>query len=155
MVLESSKEKMDDRLVEVSEKYPDIKKKYRNLRKRYFFEDDNFLIRPARSAEEIVTEGRVLHHCVGSDDYLEKHNRGDTYILMLRFKDMPEIPYITVEIDNMDRILQWYGKYDKKPDKENMQKWLDAYVTRLKAGMLNTEKKIEKGAVEQLLMAAV
>lgn len=155
MVLESNKEKMDDRLAMVSEKYPDIKKKYRNLRKRFFFEDDTFLIRPARSAEEIVTEGRVLHHCVGGDDYLGKHNSGESYILMIRFKNMPEIPYITVEIDEMDRILQWYGKYDKKPDKENMQKWLDVYETRLKAGMLNTEKKIEKGAVEQLLMAAV
>ena len=146
---------MDERLRVAAEKFPDIKKNYRKLRKRFFYEDDTFLIRPARSAEEIVTEGQVLHHCVGGDNYLDKHNRGYSYILMLRFKEMPEIPYITVEIDDTDRIVQWYGKHDKKPDRENMQKWLDIYVTRLRAGRIGIEEKTEKEAMEQMLMAAV
>ncbi|MBD5550457.1 MAG: hypothetical protein HDQ96_04670 [Lachnospiraceae bacterium] len=155
MMAELNKEKMDERLRVAAEKFPDIKKNYRKLRKRFFYEDDTFLIRPARSAEEIVTEGQVLHHCVGGDNYLDKHNRGYSYILMLRFKEMPEIPYITVEIDDTDRIVQWYGKHDKKPDRENMQKWLDIYVTRLRAGRIGIKEKTEKEAMEQMLMAAV
>ena len=51
--------------------------------------------------------------------------------MFLRFKNEERTPYITVEIRE-DRIVQWYGSNDKKPDQKNMQKWLDAYVTRLK-----------------------
>ena len=45
-------------------KFPQIHNSYRKLRSRYLYEDDEYLIRPARSAAEIVEEGRTLHHCV-------------------------------------------------------------------------------------------
>lgn len=133
IVLESNKEEMDIRIREVEQKYPSIRAIYRELRKIYFYEDDTYLIRPARSAGEIVREGRLLNHCVGGDNYLGKHNRRESYILMLRFKDKAEEPYITVEISsNNPKIRQWYGTNDRKPDAKNMQKWLNDYLKQLK-----------------------
>lgn len=118
-------------------KYPGIRESYRKLREKYLYEDENYIIRPATSAEEIVMEGRILHHCVGGDRYLDKHNRGETYILMLRFKERPKIPYITVEISaKSNKILQWYGEKDRKPDAGNMQKWLNSYLMKLESGAL-------------------
>ncbi len=157
MVLESGGEEMDERMEMVKKEFPDIQKNYRKLRKRYFYEDEEYVIRPARSAEEIIEEGRLLHHCVGRDNYyLSKHNRGNTYILMLRFKDKPEIPYITVEINSRtDSIIQWYGKYDGKPNEKNMEKWLKQYVTKLKAGALGGKEEDAQEPVQGLLMAAV
>lgn len=132
MVLESHKEEIDKRLAEVAMRFPNIQVRYRELRKKYFYEDDEYLIRPARSAEEITMEGRILHHCVGRDTYLEKHDRGESYILMLRDKKQPERPYITVEIDGQKpHIKQWYGAHDRKPDERNMQRWLDQYLQQL------------------------
>ena len=131
MVLETNKEEFEKRNQEVSRKYPDIRKKYRKLRNRYFFEDEEYLIRPARSAEEIVSEGRFLHHCVGGDDYLDKHNKGVSTILFLRFKKQPEIPYITVEI-RKNKIAQWFGIKDTKPDQITIEKWLKKYIKALK-----------------------
>ena len=140
MVMEINKEKAEARLREVARQYPDIRKSYRSIRKKYFYEDENYLIRPARSAEEIVMEGRILHHCVGGDGYLNRHNTGQTYVLMVRLKDEPEIPYITVEIDaKYPRIIQWYGEFDKKPDEKNMQVWLDGWLMKLKTGTLTEE----------------
>lgn len=133
MVQESNKEKMDERIREVEQKYSNIRSNYRKLRNIYFYEDDAYMIRPARSAKEIVEEGRILHHCVGGDNYLRKHNDGRSYILMLRFKDKTEEPYITVEISsNKPEIIQWYGERDRKPDAKNMQKWLKHYLKQLK-----------------------
>ena len=132
MVLESHKEEIDKRLKEVAMRFPGIQSRYRELRKKYFYEDEDYLIRPARSAEEITMEGRILHHCVGRDTYLERHDKGDSYILMLRNKKQPERPYITVEIDGQKPyIKQWYGAHDRKPDKRNMQRWLDQYLLQL------------------------
>lgn len=143
MVAEINQEKVEKRLKEVKEKYPGIREQYRKLRKDFFYEDDTYLIRPARSAEEIVTEGRILHHCVGGNNYLEKHNEGRSYILMLRFREKPETPYITVEIGaESKKILQWYGEHDKKPDEQHMSKWLQEYLQKLKNGELAEAEKI-------------
>lgn len=143
MVAEINQEKVEKRLKEVKEKYPEIREQYRKLRKEFFYEDDTYLIRPARSAEEIVTEGRILHHCVGGNNYLTKHNEGTSYILMLRFQEEPETPYITVEISAAGKnILQWYGTYDKKPDENHMREWLKEYLRKLKDGTLAETEKI-------------
>ena len=136
VIRERDKKQKELRIQEVMTKFPQIHKCYRKLRSKYLYEDDEYLIRPARSAAEIVEEGRTLHHCVGGDGYLGKHNEGKSYILMLRFKQKPEIPYITVEIaGNSPKILQWYGANDKKPDEKHMQGWLDSYIDRLKVGI--------------------
>ena len=153
LVAEIDKSKQDKRLMEVAERYPLIRKHYRKLRNKFLYEDDNFIIRPARSAEEIVREGRILHHCVGGDNYLRKHNEQESVILMLRYKAEPEVPYITVEIRN-ESIVQWYGSHDKKPDEKNMQRWLDAYVVRLKCRQSNTADDPELGDVQQMLAYA-
>lgn len=131
MIVESNQKEIDKRLGEVAVRYQDIRKRYRGLRKKYFFEDENYVIRPARSAEEIVLEGRILHHCVGGNNYLDKHNSGASSILLLRFKDREKEPYITVEMKD-EKIIQWYGAYDKKPDEEAMKIWLNQYVSWLK-----------------------
>lgn len=137
MVAESNKLEADKRIRETEQRYTMIRKNYRKLRKKYYFEDEHFCIRPARSATEIVMEGRTLHHCVGGDTYLGRHDKGESIILFLRTVEEKEIPYITVEINNQKlNIVQWYGANDKKPDRENMQKWLDRYVKRLKSGNL-------------------
>ena len=138
LVMKSNKAKMDRHLEEVAERYPEIRKSYKKLRNKYYYEDDRYIIRPARSAEEIVMEGRLLHHCVGGNTYLGKHNTGQTYILMLRFREEPDVPYITVEIDAKNpTILQWYGDKDRKPDRENMRKWLNTWLKKLKTGTLS------------------
>lgn len=140
MVTETNREEVKKRLEETEERYENIKKRYRSLRKEYCYEDATYLIRPARSAEEIVMEGRILHHCVGGDNYLSKHNEGKSYILMMRYQKEPETPYITIEINpEQKRIMQWYGERDTKPDKEKIQSWLDNYLEKLKSGTLQEE----------------
>lgn len=143
----------DKRIKEVEERFPLIREGYGKLRARYLYEDEVFTIRPAKSAAEIVLEGRTLHHCVGSDAYLQKHNDGKGTILLLRFKERQEVPYVTVEVEG-ERIVQWYGAHDKKPDKENLQAWLDAYVTRLKCTRLGVAEGSEQDFMQRMLTTA-
>lgn len=154
MVEEVNKEELDKHLKDVASRFPNIRHSYRKLRNKYYYEDDTYIIRPAKSAEEIVTEGRVLHHCVGGDNYLGKHNRGETYILFLRFKDAPNMQYITVEIEaETPNILQWYGAHDKKPDQKNIQKWLNAYIRMLVTGTLRTAGMVAATTADMPVMA--
>lgn len=139
-IIESNERKADIRKKEVMKKFPNIKKKYNRLSRIYSYSEDEYIIRPVRDAAEIIDEGRMQHHCVGSGDtYLRKHDKGESYILLMRKKESPEMPFITIEI-NGDKIHQWYEAYDKKDTKETTQPYLDKYVEHLRA------KKLKKKA---------
>lgn len=135
MVLETEKEALEKRSKEVNEKYPGIAKRYKKLMEKYSAAAGGYYIRPAKDAAEIVLEGRILHHCVGGDNYLSKHASGKSSILFVRRADDRDTPYVTVEISG-NKILQWYGAYDRKDERagiheELMQAWLDTYCAEL------------------------
>ncbi|MBR2805883.1 MAG: PcfJ domain-containing protein [Oscillospiraceae bacterium] len=140
MVLEAEKTKLDKRKKEANERYSKIKAKYRRLSDKYSAAAGGLIIRPAKDAAEIVTEGRILHHCVGGDNYLSSHNDGRSFILFLRKINDKDMPYITVEIRD-DKIVQWYGAYDRKPDAALIEAWLEKYIKELK----KHEKMLKKG----------
>lgn len=125
---------------EKNAQFKNIAKNYKKLYKTYAYEEGEFFIRPASSAGEIITEGKELHHCVGGDSYLSNHNRGNSYILLMRRRKSPDIAYCTIEIQGT-RIRQWYQRNDKKPDKEIIQPWLDSYVEHLEKVKDMKEKK--------------
>ena len=90
------------------------------------------MIRPAADAGEIVMEGRILHHCVGSEyqSYMKNYNNNKGYILFVRRVEAPDVPYVTVEIAG-DRIRQWYGIHDTQPDREEIEGFLEGFVKHL------------------------
>ena len=100
---------------------------------KYYWEDKEYMIVPAAKCEELMREGRILHHCVGaSSRYMEKMAAGETWILFLRKKDFLEDPYYTIEIDmKTDEIIQWYSEYDRKPDMAKIQKVLERFKKSL------------------------
>ena len=148
MVLEQNAQKLEKRILEKEKEYAKIKRKYQDLKERYAYEKDGLVIRPARSAEEIIKEGNLLHHCVGGDNYLNSHNVGESYILLLRKTEEQDMPYITVEIDaRSEKIRQWYGAYDRKPDKPQIDEWLGRYLKVI-------EKRIKQELNQTVLQAA-
>lgn len=110
----------------IRERLPDVK--------RYFWEDDTYMIVPAGRCEELVEEGRALHHCVGTNDfYMRAMAEGQSWILFLRKKSELDKPYYTIEIDMYtDEIKQYYSAYDRQPDKEVIRKVLDKYRRSLR-----------------------
>lgn len=152
---EEERKKDQNYIKKMNEKFPDIADVAKKISQKYTWKNEEYLIRPAASTEEVIMEGRILHHCVGSEyqDYLKNYNIGKRFILVLRKNNLPDIPYITIEIDG-NRICQWYGKHDSKPDKEVIQPLLDNYVA-----WLNTRKiRIKASAVDAaqpVLMEAI
>lgn len=129
--------KEEKRLKEEAEKYRKLNQKIMEHLpevKRYFWENKDYIIIPAGKCEELVTEGRKLHHCVGaSTNYMEKMAEGKSWILFLRKKKDIKKPYYTVEICmEDDRIIQWYSEYDRKPDSKKIKKVLDAFKRNVK-----------------------
>lgn len=124
--MEREKEKYARLNARIQERLPDVK--------RYFWEDDTYMIVPAGRCEELVEEGRALHHCVGANDfYMRAMAEGQNWILFLRKKSELDKPYYTIEIDMYtDEIKQYYSAYDRQPDKEVIRKVLDKFRQSLR-----------------------
>ena len=93
------------------------------------FENDGLRIVAPQSLNEILIEGKTLHHCVGS--YVDKVARKETVILFVRTVDNPDQPFYTLEFKNK-KIEQCRGSHNKSMTdevKSFTEDWLK-YVTK-------------------------
>lgn len=83
------------------------RKKLDETRKIYEYEDDAFIIRLPKTANEIVYEGTAQHICIGG--YVSRHSVGDTNLFFLRRKSQPDTPFYAIEMNNSNSIVQIHG----------------------------------------------
>ena len=129
-MLEERQGKEQDRHREQKNKqFPEIEENFDRLDQLLSYRDEKWCIRPAASAGEIVDEGRILHHCVGGDNYLRGHAKGESWICFLRDVANPAIPWITVEFDGT-KVRQWFAAHDTKPHdkKDEIDAWLEQWA---------------------------
>lgn len=132
LVAEREQIKNQKYINDMMEKYENIPKHSEKIPKKYTWQQDGLMIRPAKNAAEIVMEGRILHHCVGSDfqRYMKNFNKNVAWILLLRKEKEQSTPYITVEMQGK-KIVQWHGDHDTKPDKEKVEDFLRKYIEHI------------------------
>ena len=76
-------------------------------RKYLEFQYKNLIAVLPRSADEIISEGKTLDHCVGS--YVQRHAENRLSILFLRTTEKPDVPYYTLEVSTDGKIVQCKG----------------------------------------------
>jgi len=134
-------------------KFPGICRDLERNRKVFAWQQDGYFVRPAESAEDIIHEGRMQHHCVGaSDTYMAKMAARESWICFLRKKEAPEEPWYTVEVDK-NGIKQAYAAYDRKPDWEETDKILKAWMQQVKKNFEAVEAEESKAQKEKLMAA--
>lgn len=132
---------------EVDRKFPQIRRDYKKNVEHFAFETERYLIVVPEKASDITREGRLQHHCVGaSDNYMNKMAQRETFILFLRRQEDKNVPYYTLEVKWDGSVVQWYGAFDRKPDKEKIQMVLNLWTKEIKKRILDTQKEQEKAA---------
>lgn len=90
------------------------------------FEADGLLIRPCANEDELIEEGRKLHHCVAS--YAQRHASGKTAILFIRQAEAPDKPFFTLEFDEKKMVVvqnRGLRNCDRTPEVKAFEKaWL-------------------------------
>ena len=67
------------------------------------------------------------------DHYMKKMAAGDSWICFLRKKGEIDTPWYTIEISMKDdHIIQYYSMFDRRPEKEKVQKILKTYLRNVK-----------------------
>lgn len=83
---------------------------YDKYTKKYGFEENGFVVIAPKSTAEIVSEGQMMHHCVGG--YAERHADGKLAILFIRKACAINEPYATVEVHGSE-VWQVQGMNNK------------------------------------------
>ena len=109
--------------------------------KKYAFSYGGYQIVVPRRAQDIVDEGKNLHHCVGG--YAQRHMSGATTILFLRREQTPGESLATIEIYG-NKIRQIHGwddertpcpeNPDRKPCEALYKEFLSAWLKWLEDG---------------------
>ncbi len=119
---------------ELYAKFGVIAEKYLALQKSG---KDAFAVIIARSPQDLIREGDILHHCVGRMNYDQKFVREESLIFFVRNITDPDTPFVTVEYSLRNKkVLQCYGDHDSKPSDSVMEfvnkKWLPFANRQLK-----------------------
>lgn len=106
-----------------------IHKRYEELSK-YSYEDKMYLIRPAKSLNDMKNESKQQNNCVYKN-YSEKYAFGDTDIFFLRSLDNPNKSLATIEV-NKKKVVQSRIKNNLKTNKEQ-----DKFIENWEKTILN------------------
>lgn len=99
---------------ELYDKFKGVTHKYLPLQKQ---NGKEYIAIIAKSPAELINEGKILHHCVGSMGYDQKFVREETLIFFIRLKNDVTTPLVTIEYSvSKHKILQCYADHNSKPN---------------------------------------
>ena len=99
---------------------PDFYAKFLSVANKYLplqlENQDNFICIIAKSPGELLREGKILNHCVGTMNYDQKVIREESLIFFVREAEHPDKPFVTVEYSlKSHRVLQSYAFDNRIP----------------------------------------
>lgn len=141
---ELNRAKDEKRIRELRKEFPNIEKDYVENAEMMQWEGDDYSVIVPRNAGDIVDEGKRQHHCVAaSNQYFEKMNRRETFILFLRRQETRDTPYYTLEVSikgGKVTVLQKYSAYDRQPNIDEVNKVLTAWKRDIEARLKRDDR---------------
>lgn len=100
---------------EILEKYPHVNDICQSLKEKYEYAGKDYAVIAPGCIEDIIREGRTLHHCIAdSDRYWDRIERQEAYVLFLRKTSAVDTHYYTLEIEPDGTVRQKRTFYDRQ-----------------------------------------
>lgn len=97
------------------------------------YQDKEYSVFAPACVEDLVQEGALQHHCVGT--YVNDVADGNTCIYFMRRTDAPNVPVITLEVNpETDQLVQYRGSCNRSATAEEM-KWIRKWCRIKKLGI--------------------
>lgn len=97
----------------------------------FSFQHGNYTIVLPQSNSDIIREGNLMHHCVGS--YCQRVSDGQTYIVFVRNISTPTQPYITCQVSLNGTIQQYFLAFDNRISSDEDKEFQVAFQNHLRA----------------------
>ncbi len=137
---------------EILKMYPNLEDVLSELKSKYEFSDEKYSIIVPEKIEDILLEGRALHHCVGNDRYWERIATNESYVMFLRLTEKPDKAYYTLEVEPGGTVRQKRTMYDRQnKDVEDASRFLLKWQTEIAKRMTQKDQSLaEKSKVLRL-----
>ena len=138
-VIQMEEKKKEIRRRELEEKYVGFQEQLIALKEKYEFSAGEYQIVAPKSIDDILYEGDTLHHCVNkTDNYFDRIASKESYILFLRKKENPEVPFYTLEVEPDGIIRQKRAEFDRQ------NKDIDEVTSFLRLWQKEIQKRLTK-----------
>lgn len=143
-LVEICNEKADAiRAGEILELFPNIEKVMAGLKAKYAFSDDKYTVIVPDKIEDILLEGRTLHHCVSDDKYWERIATNESYVMFLRRTESPDKAYYTLEVEPGGTVRQKRTMYDRQnEDIEEARAFIRKWQKEIRDRMSGKDRKL-------------
>lgn len=116
-----------------------VRHRWKTEHRSYEYKSDGFAVVMPRNASEIITEGKLMCHCVAT--YAARVARGETTILFVRSLDNLSKPLATAEVCD-GRTRQIRARGNRTPPDEVMRFWQE-YEERVLKPLNEAKNKIK------------
>lgn len=132
-----------------SAEHPKVNEILSQIKELYEYSSEDYIIRVPASVADIIVEGEVLGHCVGThgsgDRYLERIERKESYILFLRRASAPDAPWYTLEAEPNGTLRQKRTKGDRQDSGlELAMPFLKEWQNEVSARITEKERELAK-----------
>lgn len=142
-VLKIEEMKRGIRRRELEEKYVGFQKHLIDLKEKYEFSDGEYQVIAPKSIDDILHEGDTLHHCVNkTDTYFDRIVSKESYILFLREKENPKVPFYTLEVEPDGTIRQKRAEFNRQnKDIDKVTSFLTLWQKEIQKRLTKKDRK--------------
>ena len=142
-VLKIEEMKRGIRRRELEEKYVGFQKHLIDLKEKYEFSDGEYQVIAPKSIDDILYEGDTLHHCVNkTDTYFDRIVSKESYILFLREKENPKVPFYTLEVEPDGTIRQKRAEFNRQnKDIDKVTSFLTLWQKEIQKRLTKKDRK--------------
>ena len=142
-VIQMEEKKKEIRRRELEEKYVGFQEQLIALKEKYEFSAGEYQIVAPKSIDDILYEGDTLHHCVNkTDNYFDRIASKESYILFLRKKENPEVPFYTLEVEPDGTIRQKRAEFNRQnKDIDKVTSFLTLWQKEIQKRLTKKDRK--------------
>ena len=114
-----------------------------DLKEKYEFSDGEYQVIAPKSIDDILYEGDTLHHCVNkTDTYFDRIVSKESYILFLREKENPKVPFYTLEVEPDGTIRQKRAEFNRQnKDIDKVTSFLTLWQKEIQKRLTKKDRK--------------
>ena len=114
-----------------------------HLKEKYEFSDGEYQVIAPKSIDDILHEGDTLHHCVNkTDTYFDRIVSKESYILFLREKENPKVPFYTLEVEPDGTIRQKRAEFNRQnKDIDKVTSFLTLWQKEIQKRLTKKDRK--------------
>ncbi len=154
LVLLCEEKAIELQVEEILKDYPHVNDICKSLKEKYEYADKHYAVIVPDGVKEIIEEGRMLHHCVGSSEkYWDRIERRESFVLFLRKKRSPRKNYYTLEVEPDGTVRQKRTEFDRQ--KSDIEKATEFLAEWQKVIALRLTKDDQKLAEQSRIMREI